>query len=82
MDEELEAGKLEFIKLVQSLNPEAQVVIPTRSSGDHFLISLTAGGSREYISVSEGDILDLPDQEDIRQEVTETVQEALRKIGG
>jgi chemotaxis response regulator CheB len=80
MDEEVEAGKEAFLKLVQEIDREVQVVIPSRATSDHYLISLTKGKAREFISVSEGDLIDLVEMPDIRKEVTEKVREAYQKI--
>lgn len=80
MDEEVEAAKEAFMELVQEMDPQVQVVIPSRATGDHFLISLTKKSAREFISVSEGDLLDLSEVEEVRKEVTEKVREALEKI--
>jgi hypothetical protein len=82
MDDEVEAGKQAFIKLVQELDPQVQIVIPTRATSDHFLISLTKSKAREFISVSEGDLIDMVEMADIKREVTGKVQEALKKITG
>ena len=82
MDDEVEAGKQAFIKLVQEMDPQVQVVIPSRATSDHFLISLTKGKAREFISVSEGDLIDMVEMPDIKREVTAKVQEALKKITG
>jgi hypothetical protein len=82
MDEEVETGKQTFIDLVHELDPQAQVVIPSRSTSDHFLISLTKGKNREFISISEGDLIDMVEMPDIKREVRAKVQEALKKIVG
>ena len=82
MDDEVEAGKQAFIELVHELDPQVQVVIPTRATSDHFLISLTKGKTREFISVSEGDLIDMVEMPDIKREVSAKVQEALKKITG
>jgi hypothetical protein len=82
MNDEVEAGKQAFIRLVHELDPQAQVVIPTRATSDHFLISLTKGKAREFISVSEGDLIDIVEIPDIKREVSAKVQEALAKIAG
>ena len=82
MDDEVEAGKQAFTKLVQELDPQVQVVIPTRATSDHFLISLTKGKAREFISVSEGDLIDMVEMPDIKREVSTKVQEALKKVQG
>ena len=80
MDDEVEAGKQAFIKVVQELDPQIQVVIPSRATSDHFLISLTKGKAREFLSVSEGDIIDLVEVPEIRKEVAQKVRETLQKI--
>ena len=82
MDEEVEAGKQAFLKLVQEINPQIQVVIPTRATSDQFLISLTKGGAREFITLSEGDLMDLVEVAEIRKEATEKIQGALQKMSG
>ena len=80
MDDEVEVGKQAFIELVHEMDPQVQIVIPTRPTSDHFLISLTKGKGREFLSVSEGDILDLVEVPEIRKEVAQKVRETLQKI--
>jgi len=82
MDDEVETGKQAFIKLVQELDPQVQIVIPSRATSDHYLISLTKGKAREFLSISEGDLIDMVQIPDIKREVTAKVQEALKKITG
>jgi Leu/Phe-tRNA-protein transferase len=82
MDDEVEAGKVAFTELVQELDPQVQVVIPTRATNDHFLISLTKGKAREFISVSEGDLIDMVEMPEIKREIRGKVQEALKKASG
>ena len=82
MDDEVEAGKQAFTQLVHEIDPQAQIVIPTRATSDHYLISLTKGKAREFISISEGDLIDMVEMPNIKQEVTAKVQEALKKITG
>lgn len=80
MDDEVEAGKQAFIDLVHEMDPQVQIVIPTRPTSDHYLISLTKGKAREFISVSEGDLIDMVEMPDIRKEVAAKVKAALDKI--
>ena len=80
MDDEIEAGKQAFIDLVHEMDPQIQIVIPTRPTSDHYLISLTKGKARELISISEGDLLDMVEMLDIRKEVAAKVKAALDKI--
>ena len=81
MDEEVEAGKAVFLEIIRQIDPDIQVVIPSRATGDQFLISLTQGGGREFINISEGDLLDLEEVPEVKKEVLEKIQEALAKLG-
>ncbi len=74
---EYEEGKQEFLKMVKGVDPSVEVVIPVTPSNSMFLISLTKGGNRKFITVSEDDLIDLPDQDDIRTKVTKTVRDAI-----
>ena len=75
--EEFAEGKEKFVQLVKGLDPSVEVVIPVTPSRGMFLISLTKSGQRKFLTVSEEDILDLPDDADILKKVTGEVQNAL-----
>lgn len=75
--DEIEAGKAAFNALLAEVDPAASAVIPTRASDDRFLIALTSGGRRVFITVSEDDLIDLPEVPDVASEVRERVREAL-----
>lgn len=76
MDEGAE-GKEEFLRLVRGIDAAVQVVIPTAPSNSLYLISLTKGPNRKFISIPEDDILDLPNEADIRTKVTKVVGDAV-----
>ena len=78
--DELEAGKQKFLEIVNSLNPDVDVVIPTTPSNSLFLISLTKEGNRKFITVPEDDILDLPNEDDIVKKTTTMLQEAIGSL--
>ena len=78
--DELEAGKQKFLEVVKSLHSEVEVVIPTTPSNSLFLISLTKGTNRKFITVPEDDILDLPNEEDILRKTTTMLQEAIGSL--
>jgi len=81
MDEdELEAGKRKFMEVVQSIDGSVQVVIPTTPSNSIFLISLTKGTNRKFITVPEDDMIDLPNEASIQTKVTKTIQDALEAL--
>ena len=63
MTDELAPAKDRFIALVHEIDPEVTVVIPERSTQDAFRISLTRGGHRRFLTVSEDDLLDLVEDE-------------------
>lgn len=75
--DELEAGKAKFLEIVQSIDATVEVVIPTIPSNSLFLISLTKGTNRKFITVPEDDVLDLPSEEDILSKTTTMLQEAI-----
>lgn len=75
--DEMEEGKQEFKHLVADIDPSVQIVIPVTPSNSMFLISLTKGPNRKFITVSEDDIIDLPNATDIRVKVTKVVTDAV-----
>ena len=75
--DELEAGKQKFLELVKSVDAAVQVVMPVTPSNSMFLISLTRGPSRKFITVPEDDIMDLPNEADILAKVTKVVRDAI-----
>jgi hypothetical protein len=75
---EFDEGKEKFLQLVKSIDPSVSVVIPVTPSRGMFLISLTKGGQRKFLTVSEEDILDLPEDADILKKVTGEIQASLR----
>ena len=78
--EEFDEGKEKFVQVVKSLDPSVEVVIPVTPSRGMFLISLTKSGQRKFLTVSEEDILDLPEDAGILKKVTSEVQSALAAI--
>jgi hypothetical protein len=75
--DELEDGKLKFLEMVKNLDASVEVVIPTTSSRSLFLISLTKGPNRKFITVHEDDILDLPQEPGVQSKTTALLQETL-----
>jgi hypothetical protein len=81
MDEdEMEEGKQKFLEVVQGIDGSVQVVIPVTPSNSMFLISLTKGPNRKFITVPEDDIIDLPHETSIRTKVTKTVKDAIAAL--
>lgn len=78
--DELEAGKQKFLELVRGIDSAVQVVIPVTPSNSMFLISLTKGANRKFITVPEDDIIDLPNEADIRAKVTKVVKDAVSTL--
>lgn len=73
--DEMEEGKQKFIELVQGVDQSVQVVIPVTPSNSLFLISLTKGTNRKFITVSEDDLLDLPQEASIEGKITKMIKE-------
>jgi hypothetical protein len=80
VSDEFEEGKTKFLDLVKDVDPTVGVVIPVTPSRGSFLIALTKGKARKFISVNEDDIVDLAHDSDILRKVTEEVQLALAEI--
>ncbi len=78
--DELEAGKQKFLDIVQSIDSSVEVVIPTTPSNSLFLISLTKGANRKFITVPEDDVLDLPTEDDILAKTTTMLKEAIGSL--
>lgn len=77
---ELEEGKQRFLDLVRGIDSAVQVVIPVSPSNSMFLISLTKGGNRKFITVPEDDIIELPNEADIVAKVTKLVKDAVAAL--
>lgn len=78
--DELEAGKHKFLGVVKEIDGAVQVVIPVTPSNSMFLISLTKGANRKFITVPEDDILDLPNEADILAKVTKVLRDAIAAL--
>ncbi|HZN45133.1 MAG TPA: hypothetical protein VFB56_07375 [Nitrospiraceae bacterium] len=75
-----EEGKQKFLELVRGIDADVQVVIPTKPTNSMFLISLTKGPNRKFITVPEDDVIDLPAETSIVAKVTKTLQDAVGSL--
>jgi hypothetical protein len=78
--DEIEEGKQKFLEVVKGTDAAVQVVIPVTPSNSMFLISLTKGPNRKFITVSEDDIIDLPNEASILTKITKTVKDAISAL--
>jgi hypothetical protein len=78
--DEMEEGKQKFLEVVKGIDPQVVVVIPVTPSNSMFLISLTKGANRKFITVPEDDIIDLPNDAGILTKVTKTVKDAVASL--
>ena len=78
--DEMEEGKQKFLELVRDVDQQVQVVIPVTPSNSMFLISLTKGANRKFITVPEDDIIDLPNEASILTKVTKTIKDAVSAL--
>ncbi|HEX6531297.1 MAG TPA: hypothetical protein VF019_01630 [Nitrospira sp.] len=78
--DEMEEGKQKFLEMVKGIDQLVQVVIPVTPSNSMFLISLTKGANRKFITVAEDDIIDLPNEASILTKVTKTVKDAVASL--
>jgi hypothetical protein len=78
--DEIEEGKQKFLELVRGIDQSVQVVIPVTPSNSMFLISLTKGANRKFITIPEDDIIDLPHESGILTKVTKTIKDAVAAL--
>jgi hypothetical protein len=78
--DEMEEGKQKFLEVVKGTDAAVQVVIPVTPSNSMFLISLTKGPNRKFITVSEDDIIDLPNEPSILSKVMKTIKDAVAAL--
>jgi hypothetical protein len=55
-------------------------VIPVTPSNSLFLISLTKGTNRKFITVSEDDLIDLPHEASIEAKITKMLKEVVAAL--
>ena len=75
--DEMEAGKEKFLELVKACDTGVEAVIPTTPSRSLFLISLTKGPNRKFITVHEDDILDLPTEASVQTKTSALLRETI-----
>lgn len=78
--DEVEQGKQKFLEVVKGIDQQVQVVIPVTPSNSMFLISLTKGANRKFITISEDDIIDLPNEPSILTKVSKTIKDAVAAL--
>ena len=78
--DEMEEGKQKFLEVVKSIDGQVQVVIPVTPSNSVFLISLTKGSNRKFITVPEDDIIDLPNEAGVVAKVMKTIKDAVAAL--
>jgi hypothetical protein len=78
--DEVEVGRQKFLEVVKAIDEQVSVVIPVTPSNSMFLISLTKGTNRKFITVPEDDIVDLPNEASILAKVTKTVNDAIAAL--
>jgi len=80
MSDEFEDGKKKFLEAVKAIDAAVEVVIPVTPSRGNFLIALSKGKARKFLSVGEDDILDLPEDEKILQKVAGDIKNAIAEL--
>ncbi len=78
--DEWEEGKLTFLEVIKGIDQGVEVVIPTKPTNSMFLISLTKGANRKFLTISEDDIIDLPTEAGIREKMIKTLQAAVSTL--
>ncbi len=70
---EIQSGIQVFNEIVKEIDSGVSVVVPESASNGLFLISLTKGNARKFMTVSEDDIIDLTSDDLIKDEVRDRV---------
>ncbi|CUQ66781.1 hypothetical protein [Candidatus Nitrospira inopinata] len=78
--DEMEEGKRKFLEVVKEIDETVHVVIPVAPSNSQFLISLTKGPNRKFMTLSEDDVMDLPSDAGILAKVTKIVKETVAAL--
>ncbi|OQW38784.1 MAG: hypothetical protein A4C66_02685 [Nitrospira sp. HN-bin3] len=78
--DEMEEGKHKFLEVVRGVDQSVQTVIPVTPSNSLFLISLTKGPNRKFITVSEDDLIDLPHEASIEVKITKLITEVVSAL--
>lgn len=78
--DEIQAGRDKFMEMVNEIDAAVQCVIPTRSTNNSFLISLSKGKARKFLTISEDDIIDLVEDDLIRQDVESQIRDAIDEM--
>jgi hypothetical protein len=78
--DEWEEGKQKFIGLVQGVDASVQVVIPTKPTNSMFLISLTKGPNRKFMTLPEDDMIDLSEDAGVLARVMKAVNDAVSAL--
>jgi hypothetical protein len=76
----LEEGRERFVGLVREIDGDIHVVIPVAPTQGRFLISLTKGGNRKFMTVHEDDILDLPIEPGTLAKISQAVRDVLQEL--
>ncbi len=78
--DEVEEGRAKFLGVLKKIDHMVEGVIPSRSTNDRFLISLTKGKARKFISVTEDDIVDMVEDPLVCEGVEAQIKEALEEM--
>ena len=78
--DEMEEGKQKFLDVIRGIDGAVQVVIPVTPSNSLFLISLTKGANRKFMTVPEDDIMDLPHDAGIEAKVAKMVRDTIASL--
>ncbi|MCP9447505.1 MAG: hypothetical protein NNA22_08045 [Nitrospira sp.] len=78
--DEIEEGKRKFLEVVKEIDATVHVVIPVSPSNSQFLISLTKGANRKFMTLSEDDVMDLPSDAGMLAKVTKMVKETVAAL--
>jgi hypothetical protein len=77
---EIELGKQKLLEIVKEMDSGVSVVIPDTATNSLFLISLTKGNARKFLTISEDDIVDLVSDDLIQNEVEDRLRQTIAEL--
>jgi hypothetical protein len=79
---DIKKARAAFMEMVEDLDPEVKCMFPAKATQGNYVIELSREGDdeKQTVKVSEKDLLNLEEDEDVRQKLEERVMAAVDKL--